>query len=495
MSRITLVEADPGRQNPPLLSGMAPSLEGRRSVAVMAGLLPVGDALVVLAANLLVSFGVGDGSGLGTARQLAATLVGTGLFLGLAGLAGQYRTEGLDRRIGGLATLTALWGLAITLTITIAYLWDGGVEVPRWWLVGWFFAGGGALAGWRRLASARMLRWRAEGRLAERVAIIGSAEHAGRLLDHLAQPSLLGAVEVLGVYGVDTPGRRGGSSDLQLQGWLDDLLRDAPGLGLDAVMIALPWSEPDRIAEICLSLRELPVDVRLAPDLAAYDLPAAGARVFAGRVALEVWGRPLRDWRGLMKRAEDLVIGAGLVVLFAPVMALTALAIRLDSPGPVMLRQRRFGMGNAPIMIFKFRTMYHDRCDASGRLATIPGDPRVTRIGRFLRRTSLDELPQLFNVLLGTMSLVGPRAHPVEMQVGGRYYHEIVNHYAARHRMKPGITGLAQINGYRGLVDTIEKAQRRLDYDLHYVEHWSIGMDLRILFATIFRGFTSESAF
>jgi exopolysaccharide biosynthesis polyprenyl glycosylphosphotransferase len=239
----------------------------------------------------------------------------------------------------------------------------------------------------------------------------------------------------------------------------------------------------------------LPVDVRLAPDLAAYDLPAAGARVFAGRVALEVWGRPLRDWRGLMKRAEDLVIGAGLVVLFAPVMALTALAIRLDSPGPVMLRQRRFGMGNAPIMIFKFRTMYHDRCDASGRLATVPGDPRVTRIGRFLRRTSLDELPQLFNVLLGTMSLVGPRAHPVEMQVGGRYYHEIVNHYAARHRMKPGITGLAQINGYRGLVDTIEKAQRRLDYDLHYVEHWSIGMDLRILFATIFRGFTSESAF
>lgn len=314
-----------------------------------------------------------------------------------------------------------------------------------------------------------------------------------RIIEHLGDPGLEGEVQILGIYGLE--GMAPGEAHPETRGRLTDLLRDARDLRPDAVLIALPWSQPDRIAETCMRLRELPVDVRLAPDLACYDLAMAAPRAFAGRSALEVWGRPLRDWRGVIKRAEDIVIGCGLVVLFAPVMALSALAIRLDSKGPVLLRQRRYGFGNTPIMIFKFRTMYADRGDVTGRVATIPGDPRVTRVGRFLRRSSLDELPQLFNVILGSMSLVGPRAHPVEMQVGGRYYHDIVSHYAARHRMKPGITGLAQINGYRGLVDTVEKAQRRLDYDLHYVEHWSLAMDIRILFATVFRGFTSDNAF
>ncbi|MEO3473780.1 exopolysaccharide biosynthesis polyprenyl glycosylphosphotransferase [Roseomonas sp. CAU 1739] len=495
MNRLTLVEADGGSHGAALMAGARPSPLMRRSVALMAGMLPVVDATVALAANMVVGVALDDETGIGVARQSAAALVGTGLFVGMAALGGQYRVDNLDRRIGALGPLTALWALAIVLTITVAYLWDGGVAVPRGWTVGWFLGGGGALAGWRMIAAARMRRWREDGRLAERVAIVGMAEQAQRLVEHLAQPGLEGQVSVLGVYDVGGMPRASGGHGMPVQGCLDDLLRDAPSLGLDAVMVALPWSDPDRIGEVCMRLRDLPVDVRLAPDLAAYELPAGAPRNFAGRLALEVWGRPLRDWRGFVKRGEDLLVGCGLVLLFAPVMALAALAIRLDSAGPVILRQRRYGLGNQPIMIFKFRTMYQDKGDASGRLATLRGDPRVTRVGRFLRRTSLDELPQLFNVLLGTMSLVGPRAHPVEMQVGGRYYHEIVSHYAARHRMKPGITGLAQINGYRGLVDTVEKAQRRLDYDLHYVEHWSIGMDLRILFVTVFRGFTSDSAF
>lgn len=491
MTRLSMAESD----RTVLPASAAPAPLACRSVAVMAGVLPVADAIIVLAADICVSVALDDGTAGGVVRQFAAAVVGTGLFVGMAGLAGQYRAENLDRRIGALGPLTATWALALMLTITIAYLWDGGVAVPRAWTVGWFVTGGGALLCWRLAAAARMRRWREDGRLAERVAVIGSADHARRLVEHLAQPGLEGQVAVLGVYDAGAAPRVAGCRAVPVNGCLDDLLRDAPGLGLDAVMIALPWSDPDHIGEICLRLRDLPVDVRLAPDLAAYDLPTGAPRSFAGRHALEVWGRPLRDWRGLLKRAEDLAVGGGLVVLFAPVMLLTALAIRMDSPGPVMLRQRRYGLGNKPIMIFKFRTMHADQGDATGRMATIPGDPRVTRVGRFLRRMSLDELPQLLNVLLGTMSLVGPRAHPVEMQVGGRYYQDIVSHYAARHRMKPGITGLAQINGYRGLVDTVEKAQRRLDYDLQYVEHWSVAMDLRILTATIFRGFTSGGAY
>lgn len=495
MSRVTLVEARRRDHGVTLLAGAAPSPLVRRSVALMAGMLPIADGAVLLAADVGIGLVLGDDTNGGAAREFAATVTGAGFFLGMAALSGQYRAEGLSRRIGALGPLSAIWALALMLTITAAYLWDGGVAVTRAWVVGWFLAGGGGLALWRHAAAARMRRWREEGRLAERVVVVGSGEHAQRLLDHLAQPGLEGQVTVLGVYDAGAAGPAAGRGAVPVRGWLDDLLRDAPELGLDAVMVALPWSEPEHIAEVCMRLRDLPVDVRLAPELAAYDLPADAPRNFAGRLALEVWGRPLRDWRGFVKRAEDLVFGIGLIVLFAPVMALSALAIRFDSPGPVLLRQRRFGLGNQPIMIFKFRTMYADKGDVTGRVATIPGDPRVTRVGRFLRRTSLDELPQLFNVVLGTMSLVGPRAHPVEMQVGGRYYQDIVSHYAARHRMKPGITGLAQINGYRGLVDTVEKAQRRLDYDLHYVEHWSLAMDIRILVTTVFRGFTSDSAF
>jgi len=493
MTRVTLLEAPSGECGVALPRDAVPVALARRSTALVAGMMPAADAGVLLAANLAVGLVLGDVDSSDMARQFAATLVGAGLFVAMAALAGQYRSDDLDRRVAALGPLFAIWALAVMLTLTIAFLWDGGVAVTRAWVVGWFLLGGGALVAWRQGAAAILRRWRGQGRLAERIIVIGNGPHAHRALDHLRAPEAAGQVTLLGIYSFRGPDVD--AAHPEARGWLEDLLRDAPDLAADAVLIALPWSEPERIAETCMRLRELPVDVRLAPDLASYDLPAAVPHSIAGRVALEVWGRPLRDWRGVMKRAEDLLIGSALVVLFAPVMALSALAIRCDSKGPVLLRQRRYGLGNQPVSVFKFRTMYADKGDLSGRIATVRGDPRVTRVGRFLRRTSLDELPQLFNVVMGSMSLVGPRAHPVEMQVGGRYYHEIVSHYAARHRMKPGITGLAQVNGYRGLVDTLEKAQRRLDYDLHYVEHWSLAMDLRILFATIFRGFTSDSAF
>jgi Undecaprenyl-phosphate glucose phosphotransferase len=495
MSRAPIAEADPHEHGIARVCAATPQGLMRRSVALLAGLLPAIDAIMCVAAGLAVGHLLDDDTGADAARQAAAIMVGTMLFLALATLGGQYRAEGLDRRIGQIGRPLTLWAMALMLTITVAYLWDGGIAVTRAWLVGWSLAGGAALAAWRGIAATRLRIWRAEGRLAERVAILGSPEHARRLLDHLGRPDLEGQVSVLGVYQLDPAAADGSPVAAALAGRLSDLLRDAPGLGLDAVIVALPWSDPERIAEVCLRLRDLPVDVRLAPDLAAYDLPNGAPRLFAGRLALEVWGRPLRDWRGVVKRAEDLVVSAGMLVVVAPVMLLAALAIRLESPGSVLLRQRRFGLGNRPITILKFRTMYADRGDATGRQATVPGDPRVTRVGRFLRSSSIDELPQLYNVLIGTMSLVGPRAHPVEMQVGGLYYHEIVRHYAARHRMKPGITGLAQINGHRGLVDTVEKAQRRLDYDLHYVENWSLGMDLRILLATLSSTIRSDNAF
>ena len=166
-------------------------------------------------------------------------------------------------------------------------------------------------------------------------------------------------------------------------------------------------------------------------------------------------------------------------------MTIVALLIKLDSPGPVLFAQERFGLDNGVIRVFKFRTMYADRGDQSGAQRTVQDDPRVTRIGRILRLLSLDELPQLVNVLRGDMSLVGPRPHAIAMKAGGRLYCDAVERYLHRHRVKPGITGWAQVNGLRGEIDTVEKAQNRVAHDLYYIEHWSPWLDLKILLKTV----------
>ena len=190
----------------------------------------------------------------------------------------------------------------------------------------------------------------------------------------------------------------------------------------------------------------------------------------------------------IVKGAMDVLGSVMLLVLASPVMFAAALAILMESGSPVLFRQWRFGQGSKPIPVFKFRTMYTDRGDPSGERQTEQGDPRVTIVGRFLRRTSIDELPQLFNVLRGDMSLVGPRPHPLHMKVGGRSYFDAVRDYRGRHCVRPGITGWAQINGSRGGVVTIEEATRRVELDLFYIRHWSLWLDLVILARTLRRG-------
>ena len=209
---------------------------------------------------------------------------------------------------------------------------------------------------------------------------------------------------------------------------------------------------------------------------------------------LQLLPDPLDGWRGAMKRAFDIGFVLLLLPVLAPVLGLAALAIRLESPGPILFRQWRFGLGSRPTQVLKFRTMYHNRGDSTGEARTLARDPRVTRAGRILRRTSIDELPQLLNVLRGDMSLVGPRPHATHMKVEGTYYFEAVESYRARHRVKPGITGWAQINGSRGEVDTFDKARRRIELDLWYINNWSFTLDMWIVLRTAFGGFATMKA-
>ena len=193
----------------------------------------------------------------------------------------------------------------------------------------------------------------------------------------------------------------------------------------------------------------------------------------------------MRGWAGAVKAVEDYVLALGALAVAAVPMALIALAVRLDSPGPVLFRQRRTGFNNKDFFVFKFRTMYHEHADHEVQRQVEEGDPRVTRVGAILRRTSLDELPQIFNVLRGEMSFIGPRPHAPGTRAGGKLFEEVTDRYAARHRVKPGLTGLAQVRGYRGQTETEEKLILRVESDLEYIEKWSLWLDLVILVRTL----------
>ena len=257
-------------------------------------------------------------------------------------------------------------------------------------------------------------------------------------------------------------------------------------------------------------LRTAPTDITLAPDHVAYRLIDRRVHQFAGLPMITVAERPLGGWSYFVKAIEDRVLAVIAMILFLPAMLVISLLIRLDSPGPALFRQPRYGFNNNIFNVYKFRTMYQgpppglaapppEGQAIAGEAAGIGGlaqatrqDPRVTRIGRFLRRTSLDELPQIFNVLRGEMSMVGPRPHAI---AHNEEFAKIIDQYMGRHRVKPGITGWAQINGLRGETDTPEKMERRVQADLYYIENWSIWLDMRILFRTLFVGFVNENAY
>ena len=192
----------------------------------------------------------------------------------------------------------------------------------------------------------------------------------------------------------------------------------------------------------------------------------------------------------------DKIVGALALIALSPVLLATAIAVKLDSHGPVLFRQRRYGFNNELVEVFKFRSMYVDQLDATAAKLVTRGDPRVTRVGRFIRKTSIDELPQLFNVVFkGNLSLVGPRPHAIHAKAADRQYDEVVDGYFARHRVRPGITGWAQVNGWRGETDTHEKIQQRVEHDLYYIENWSILLDLYILAITPISLFKTHSAY
>ncbi|MCB9979314.1 MAG: undecaprenyl-phosphate glucose phosphotransferase [Rhodospirillales bacterium] len=264
---------------------------------------------------------------------------------------------------------------------------------------------------------------------------------------------------------------------------------------VDRIFVALPGMAEARIAEIVEILSILPVTITMSPDLAFLSQAQVGKLDGAGLPVFDLSGRPITGWRAVLKRAEDIAVALVALIVFSPLFLVIPVLIKMESPGPVFFRQPRYGFGYKPFNFLKFRSMYVEHCAQEDIKLTERQDPRVTKIGNFLRRTSLDELPQFINVLKGDMSVVGPRPHPAGVKAGERTYEEVINAFARRYRVKPGITGWAQINGARGNTFTEDDIKTRFALDMYYIQNWSLWLDMVILLRTLVQGFVGRNAF
>lgn len=391
------------------------------------------------------------------------------------------RLSDLVRQVGRMALTLAATGSILT---TLAFMGKVAPFYSRGWATLFVTLSFATLGAVRMGASLLIEHWTRVGRLSRVVAVVGAGPLGQKVVEKL-KAAKDARVSVLGIFDDRTTRVPREVAGYHILGTTDDLISQVRRSQIDEVILALPLRAEARIGELVAKLRSLPVDLRLGLDPDSGVFPMRRVSETASIQMIEILDRPLKHWSGFIKSTEDRVLSALLIVLTAPLMGLIAIAIRLESEGPALFVQERFGFNNNAIRVFKFRTMRKEETDPSGATRTIPGDLRVTRFGRVLRRLSLDELPQLFNVFAGDMSLVGPRPHVMAMMAGERLYHEAVGDYFQRHRVRPGVTGWAQVHGLRGEIDTPEKARARVAYDLWYIDHWSIWLDLRILLMTV----------
>ncbi|MCK0512951.1 undecaprenyl-phosphate glucose phosphotransferase [Aromatoleum buckelii] len=313
-----------------------------------------------------------------------------------------------------------------------------------------------------------------------RAVIVGSNDIAMQLARGIEKNPFLG-VHLLGFFDDRTPQRTSGTTTGVCLGCLRDLAAYTKEQAVDHIYIALPMVSQPRILRILDDMKDTTASIFFVPDMFVTDLIQGRVDHVAGTPVVAVCETPFTGVNRLVKRLSDIVLASAILILIAPLMVLIAIGVKLGSPGPVIFKQNRYGLDGRKILVYKFRSM--TVCEDGPQIVqAVREDPRVTRFGAWLRRTSLDELPQFINVLQGRMSIVGPRPHAV---AHNETYRQVIKGYMIRHKVKPGITGWAQVNGCRGETDTVEKMARRIEYDLDYLRHWSLSLDLKIILMTI----------
>jgi Undecaprenyl-phosphate glucose phosphotransferase len=440
------------------------------------------DVLAVLGLTLVCAWAAASGPLVrAQVADVAPYAVGAATILGLMRATGRYRFARGERQGPRLLAIFAIVAAGAAAAFATGLLVDGEGASTRA-LALWAVLALGLLGtmhlGWSRLVD----RWRTSGALTPNIVLVGATRHAESLIREALKRRDL---NVLGIFDDRLARAPRAVAGVPVLGAADDLLAHRMTPYVDRVVLAIDPRAEARVRELTARLGTLPNEVTLLvePDGPA-ETASALDRLAAAPLA-DVSGPADPDRRAFNKRLQDLILGLLALVLLAPVMALIALAIRLDSPGPVLFRQRRHGFNQEEIVVWKFRSMRHEAADATASRQVTHDDDRVTRIGRFIRKTSLDELPQLINVLRGEMSLVGPRPHAIGMKTGHVESARLVGEYAHRHRIKPGMTGWAAVNGSRGPLHTAQDVRRRVRLDIEYVERQSLWMDLWIMAITV----------
>ncbi|WP_049974634.1 undecaprenyl-phosphate glucose phosphotransferase [Azospirillum sp. B4] len=462
---------------------------------VVTGIIAAVDAVAILATGLAAST-LAEGS---VAPPLFGLVLIVGLVLGMHALrwSGARQFDRLCKAADSLLPLAMAWASTAGALVALLYLL-GAFDPPMTsWLAIWSLLALGALVAGRLVTCLSMGAWQRAGRLTQAVAIVGTGPEGQRLLRrYRANPR--DDRHVVGVYDDNRASHARFCVGYPILGGLDDLLAEIREGRVDRVILAMPLSDENHA--LAAALRKLslaPVDVGLCLDQVHIHLQERGWREGAGDEppVLDLLRHPLTGWRSIAKTVEDRVLAAIILAMISPVMLAIAIAIKLESRGPVFFKQKRHGYNNQLIEVYKFRSMYHHMADANAEKLAQRNDPRITPLGRILRRTSLDELPQFINVLRGEMSIVGPRPHAQSAKAGGLLYRDAVALYDSRHRMKPGITGLAQVSGWRGETSTVEQIVKRVEHDLRYIETWTVAGDLKIIARTITSSILAKNAY
>ncbi|MBL0371348.1 undecaprenyl-phosphate glucose phosphotransferase [Rhizobium sp. KVB221] len=496
----TLGVADKSEANKPVeLNGFAKRIaeqyrEDKYSPAIMRGMFRLVDFLALFLIGQAINFFYSQNIEM-LFWYMPVVAGGSALSVLFLQLADCYQIPVLRTPRTAMGRILGAWALSFaSMALTLFFL-KSGHDFSRLWFGSWFIAGAAYLVPQRFFLAWALRHWLRNGVLERRAVIVCGGRPAQELIRSLeSQPD--NDIRILGVF------------DDRLDRRSPELIAGYPKLGtvaelvefvrlarVDMLIISLPMTAEKRILDLLRKLWILPVDIRIAAHATKLKFrPRAYSHI--GRMAmLDVFDKPITDWDSVAKRIFDIFFSIVAITLLWPIMLGAAIAVKSTSKGPIIFKQKRHGFNNEIINVYKFRSMYTDLGDPTAAKAVTKGDPRVTRVGRFIRKTSIDELPQFFNVLKGDLSLVGPRPHAVLAQSHDRVYADIVEGYFARHRVKPGVTGWAQINGWRGEIDSDEKIKYRTAYDLHYIENWSLLFDLKILFLTPIRLFNTENAY
>ncbi|NTJ42698.1 undecaprenyl-phosphate glucose phosphotransferase [Agrobacterium larrymoorei] len=405
-----------------------------------------------------------------------------------------YQLPSLRRPLAMMGRIqgSLLVSFVATVLLMVTFVPDDGFSWQGF--ISWYALSAGFLLIDRTLIGFAIRHWGRNGVMERRAVIVGGGQAAKDLIRSLEQHD--NDIRICGIF----DDRKSSRSPDVVAGYpklgtFAELVEFARLTKLDMLIISLPISAEARILELLRQLWVLPVDIRIAAHANKLRFRPRSYSHVGSVPMLDVMDKPLRDWDAVAKRVFDIIFSVVCLVLLWPIMLAAAVAVKATSRGPVLFKQKRHGFNNETINVWKFRSMYTELSDPSAVKAVTKNDPRVTPVGRFIRKTSIDELPQLFNVLAGDLSLVGPRPHAVHAQTGDLKYTEVVEHYFARHKVKPGVTGWAQINGWRGEIDHSDKIKQRTAFDLYYIENWSLFLDLKILVLTPIRLLKTDNAY